>query len=207
MHAPRLILLLALSPSLATAQFANTANCLNPQEAELADIVNDYREANGLARIPVSFSLSSVGQWHVWDLHTNNPVGGSCNLHSWSNARPALWQPMCYTADHAQAVQMWEKPRQITNNAYNSDGYENAASSSGTMTAALALQLWRNSQPHNDVILNRSIWTQLTWRAIGVGVSQHHAVLWFGTLSDPLGSMAPCGSSSADLLFRNGFEP
>lgn len=201
---PLLAALMLATP--ASAQFANTANCLNPQEAELARIVNDYREANGLARIAVSFSLSSVGQWHVWDLHTNNPVGGACNLHSWSNARPAMWQGMCYTSDHAQAAQMWNKPRQITGNAYNSDGFENAAFTSGTMTAALALQLWQNSQGHNDVILNRSIWSGMTWRAVGVGVSQRHAVLWFGTLADPLGTMQPCDAGGGNLIFRNGFE-
>lgn len=190
----------------ANAQFVNTANCLNVQEAELARIVNDYRAANGLTRIAVSHSLSSVGQWHVWDLHTNNPVVGNCNLHSWSNARPALWQAMCYTSDHAQAAQMWNKPRQITGNAYDSDGYENAAVTGGTMTAALALQLWQGSPLHNDVILNRQIWSSLTWRAIGVGVSQRHAVLWFGTLADPLGTMEACDAGSESRIFHNSFQ-
>lgn len=204
---PSLLLTALLLPVTAAAQFANTGDCLNTQEAELADIVNDYRETNGLSRIPVSRSLASVGQWHVWDLHVNNPVGGSCNLHSWSNARPDLWQAMCYTSDHAQAAQMWNKPRQITGNAYHSDGYENSAFTSGTMTAALALQLWQNSPGHNDVILNRAGWSSLTWRAIGVGVSQRHAVLWFGTLSDPLGTMLPCGAADPNRIFGDGFEP
>lgn len=200
-------LLLALgSPLPAAAQYANTADCLNPEEASLLALVNQYRQQNGLPAVATSFSLSSVGQWHVWDLETNNPWAGSCNLHSWSNARPAIWEPVCYTSDHAQASGMWNKPRQITGNAYNSNGYENSAWTSGTMTAPAALQMWQNSPSHNQVILNQSDWSQLTWRAMGVGVSQHYAVLWFGTLTDPLGTMSPCGSTPPGELFADGFE-
>ena len=200
-HTLLLASLLAAAP--AWAQYANTADCLNPQEAELADLVNDYRQQNGLARVPISFSLSSVGQWHV---DTNDAWDGACNLHSWSNARPALWDPMCYTADHAQAAQMWNKPRQITDGDYNADGYENSAWSGGTISAVSALNLWKGSAGHNQVILNLGMWNGQTWRAMGVGVSQHFAVLWFGTLTDPLGSMQPCGAAGDDGLFESGFE-
>lgn len=199
-----LISMLAAAP--AWAQYANTADCLNPQEALLADLVNDYREENGLARVPIAFSLSSVGQWHVWDLETNDAWGGRCNLHSWSDARPSLWDPMCYTDDHAQAAQMWNKPRQISDGDYDSNGYENAAWNSGTITAAGALEGWKSSVGHNQVILNLGAWAGQTWRGLGVGVSQHFAVLWFGTLTDPLGSMRPCGVEGEEVLFENGFE-
>lgn len=190
----------------AWAQYANTADCLTPQEAELADLLNDYRQQNGLPRVPISFSLSSVGQWHVWDLETNDAWDGDCNLHSWSNARPTLWDPMCYTADHAQAAQMWNKPRQITDGDYNSNGYENSAWNGGTITPVSALNLWKASAGHNQVILNLGGWAGQTWRAMGVGVSQHFAVLWFGTLTDPLGSMQPCGAGGGEVLFESGFE-
>lgn len=201
------LLLAALSVSdAARAQYANTADCLNPQEATLVALVNQYRQQNGLPAVAASFSLSSVGQWHVWDLEVNDPSGGNCNLHSWSAARPVLWQPMCYTADHAQAAQMWNKPRQITGNVYNSNGYENAAWHSNAITAAGALQQWQNSPGHNQVILNQGAWAGQTWRAMGVGVSQHFAVLWFGTLTDPLGTMQVCGAVNPDVLLRDGFE-
>lgn len=198
------ICLLAAAP--AWAQYANTADCLNPQEAALADLVNDYRQQNGLARVPISFSLSSVGQWHVWDLESNGAWHDACNLHSWSNARPTLWDPMCYTADHTQAAQMWNKPRQITHGAYNSAGYENSAWSGGTITPGGALNMWMASAGHNQVILNLGMWSGQTWRAMGVGVSQHFAVLWFGNLADPLGTMRPCGTGGAAVLFESGFE-
>lgn len=209
MQRPALTLLLIAFgvPQLATAQYANTADCLNPQEASLLALVNQYRQQNGLPAVATSFSLSSVGQWHVWDLETNDPwTGGACNLHSWSNARPAIWQPMCYTNDHAQAAQMWNKPRQITGNLYTSPGYENAAWTSGTITAAGALQMWKNSPGHNQVILNQGGWAGQTWRAMGVGVSEHFAVLWFGAQTDPLGTMATCGSTLPGEVFKDGFE-
>lgn len=197
-----IVVLLAPSAPVA-AQYANTADCLTPQEAELADRVNDYREANGRARVPVSFSLSSVGQWHVWDLETNDPWQGNCNLHSWSNARPALWNSVCYVGNPS-APGMWNKPEEIA--GYTFDGYENAAWTSGTITSAGALQMWQNSSGHNDVILNLSGWSGQTWRAMGVGMSQHFAVLWFGTLTDPQGVMQPCGATSPGMVFADHFE-
>jgi uncharacterized protein YkwD len=195
-------------PALLHAQAVppNTANCLNADEAQLAALTNTYRQQNGLPALPVSFSLSSVAQWHVWDLRANDPVFGSCNLHSWSNARPALWQAMCYTANHAQAAQMWNKPRQITANAYNSEGYEIAAGGGGSITPAGALGLWQGSPGHDDVILNRNGWAGFPWGGMGVGLFQGYAVIWFGTLVDPLGSMSACGAGGGDTVFSDGFE-
>jgi uncharacterized protein YkwD len=184
---------------------ANTASCLTAEEAELARLANAYRQQQGLPAVPVSFSLSSVAQWHVWDLAANDPVGGSCNLHSWSNARPQTWQAVCYTSDHAQAAQMWSKPRQVTANAYAGDGYEIAAGGSGTITPELALALWQNSPAHRAVILNTSIWSDLAWGAMGVGLQQGYAVVWFGTLADPLGTMPACAGAGMPL-FGHGFE-
>jgi len=51
-------------------------------------------------------------------LDENNAIGGSCNLHSWSDARPDLWVGMCYTSDHANADLMWSKPSEITGGIY-----------------------------------------------------------------------------------------
>lgn len=198
----------ALGPGATHAQAVppNTAACLNANEVELARLVNDYRAQNGLPAVAVSFSLSSVAQWHVWDMAANDPVGGACNLHSWSNARPAQWQGMCYTADHAQAAQMWDKPRQITGGAYGSDGYEIAAGGGGSISPAQALSLWQGSSGHRAVILNTSIWSNFPWGGMGVGLFQGSAVVWFGTLSDPLGAMQPCAAGAEVRIFAHGFE-
>jgi hypothetical protein len=196
-------LLALLMPLALHAQPASTGTCLRPAELQLATLLNAHRVSNGKPAVPVSFSLSSVGQWHVWDLGTSaawNPP--TCNVHSWSGQRPDLWTPVCYTADHAQAAQMWNKPAQITAGFYNSNGYEVAVSGAG-ITPAQALSVWQGSSPHNDVILNNGVWASFPWQAMGVGLSGGFAVAWFGTLADPLGTMTACG----EQIFASGFEP
>ncbi len=181
----------------------NTGLCLNAQESELATLVNNYRAANGLPAVPVSYWVSSTAQWHVWDLTANNPVTPSCNVHSWSAARPSLWTSVCYTG---QGSQMWNKPRQISANLYSGNGYENAAWGGGTINAATAIALWQQSTPHADVILNRDIWGSKVWRGMGVGIVGNYAVLWFGDVADSTGSMSPCGSSLPDSVYAEDFE-
>ena len=171
--------------------------CLSPEEAELVQLVNQYRVANGLHQIPISYSLTMVGQWHVQDLNLNHPDTGTgyqgqeCNMHSWSGWHPALWNGMCYTPDHHEAQEMWDKPRQISQQAYQGNGYEIAYSSSGQVTAAAALAGWQGSAPHNDVILEHGIWENADWPAMGVGLYQHYAVVWFGDKADAAG-LATC---------------
>jgi len=165
--------------------------CLSPQEAELAELINAYRADNGLAAIPVTVSLTEVAHWHVWDLDTNSPHDGSCNLHSWS-AQDA-WSAVCYTPDHAQAQGMWDKPREITEGAYSGNGYEIAYWSSGTATASGALAGWKSSSGHNEVILNQGIWAgRNPWPAMGIGIRAGYAVVWFGDITDPQGSAHSC---------------
>lgn len=198
-----ILFLLIAVPSFSQVQ-NNTGICLNEQENELTILVNNYRIQNGLQPVPVSYWMSTVGQWHVWDLMTNNPVVGVCNMHSWSNVMPNLWQGMCYTPDHTQAFQMWSKPRQISGNIFTGNGYENAAVAGGNINAITALWVWQNSPAHNDVILNRGVWASITFKAMGVGIYGNYAVLWFGdSITDPTGTMTLC---SSDEIFSDGFE-
>jgi uncharacterized protein YkwD len=169
-------------------------DCLSADEATLVQLVNDYRQAEGLAPLEVTVSLTTVAQWHVWDLDINHPQGGECNLHSWSDG--PIWTPVCYTADHANASGMWDKPREITANAYSGNGFEIAYWTSGTATPEAALSAWQNSPGHNDVILNVGIWQAYDpWPAMGVGMSAGYAVIWFGNTSDPQGTINECGST------------
>jgi hypothetical protein len=159
------------------------AGC-TPQAEALIKLVNDEREAHGLARIPVSPSLCAVGQAHAMDLSQNRPHAPTeCNLHSWSDQGD--WTQCCYTrpddGSHPQAACMWNKPKELT--GYPGNGYEDAAA--GCSDAECALQLWRNSTGHWDVIMNRSTWANRTWRAIGAGFSGGYALLWFGEERDP----------------------
>ena len=183
---------------------SNTGNCLNAQEADLATLVNNLRLANGLSAVPVSRWVASTAQWHAWDLVANNPMTPSCNAHSWSGARPSQWTAVCYGGG-GSAAQMWNKPRQVSGNAYTGNGYENAA---GADTAADALWMWQQSAPHLDVILNRGIWASKTWRGMGVAMYGGYALLWFGDANDSAGSMAPCtgGGVPIDEVFDTRFE-
>ena len=104
-----------------------------------------------------------------------------CNLHSWSNQ--GMWTACCYTADHAQAQCMWDKPRELT--TYPGNGYENAAF--GYATTAGAMAGWKASPGHNDVMLNLGTWTNTTWLAVGAAFQPNgYAVLWFGEVTDPV---------------------
>lgn len=166
--------------------------CLTAEEFELVDLINQYRNDNGLAAVSLSKSLTEVAQWHVIDLHENEPDTGTdhglaCNMHSWSDQ--GVWSPVCYTSDHRFASGMWGKPGEITSNVYPGNGYENAYGSSGQATAANALDSWQGSAGHNAVILETGVWSGKNWPAMGVGIYQQHAVLWFGDDLDPQGTV------------------
>jgi hypothetical protein len=198
--------LTALAPALGaqtTSIPANTGICLNAEEASLVQLVNAYRAQNGKPALPATRWLSTTGQYKVWDRIANHAVGGNCNSHSWSGAMPALWQAVCYTPDHAQAAQMWAKPRQISLNVYTGNGFENTADSGAPMTAAQALSQWQSSPAHRDVILNQGSWAGVTFRAMGVGIVGNYAVIWFGDANDPGGAMSACQS---EPLFVATFE-
>lgn len=158
------------------------SNAQNPtvDEKKLYDLVMNYRKQNGLKTIPISKNLTKVAQIHVKDMHENKPVHGNCNLHSWSEK--GEWSGCCYTSDHAKASCMWDKPRELTN--YKGNGYEISYGSYGTEASAeRALNSWKNSTGHNNVILNKGIWDD-EWKAIGVGIYKGYAVIWFGKMLD-----------------------
>lgn len=187
---------------IATSSFAAIPNdCLSEAESELIQLINTYRNENGLSSVPVSRSLTTVAKWHVIDLKENNPDVGTdhgyaCNLHSWSNAQPTLWSAVCYTGDHQYAQGMWNKPREITNNAYSGNGFENAYWSSGQVSATGAFNGWKNSPGHNAVILETGIWAGQNFPAMGVAVYEHYAVLWFGSSTDSQGTIENCGAEN-----------
>lgn len=159
----------------------------SPDTRSLVQVVNDYRVAEGLPAIRVSRSLTIIAQKHVDDLERNAPANGVCILHSWSNKGP--WTPCCYTEDNAQAGCMWNKPREITNDVYDSNGYEIAMGlRGGRATTQGALEAWRGSPAHLAVVLNQGPWANLKWRSVGAAISDHYAVVWFGEEEDPAGS-------------------
>ncbi len=171
--------------------------CLSAKERELFRLVNEYRESNGLPPIANSRSLNKVARVHAIDLFRNAPAEGAdnrglaCSLHSWSDK--GGWKPVCYTKDHAFAEAMWDKPREITNYTYTGDGYENAYSTSEKeVNPARVLEAWKASPSHNAMLLESGDWKGSNLLAFGVGIHKNYAVMWVGSLTDPLGPMQAC---------------
>lgn len=162
------------------------ASPASARQKAMAEAVNRYRQSRGLERLPLSASLSRVAQAHLADLEANHRPGGRCNMHSWSPRGD--WTPCCYTPDHAQAACMWNKPKELTGGAYSTPGYEIVAHYSEAMTPAMAVEIWRDSAPHDAMVLNRGTWARSTWRAMGAAFGRHYAVVWFGESADPAGN-------------------
>jgi uncharacterized protein YkwD len=54
----------------------------------------------------------------------------------------------------------------------------------GGVTPQDALEIWKGSPAHHDVILNKNIWLNSQWNAIGAAMSGRYSVVWFGTEAD-----------------------
>ncbi|PEN07748.1 hypothetical protein CRI93_07120 [Longimonas halophila] len=157
-----------------------TRVCVSGDEQALIESVRSYRTSENLPEVPLSGALTKVAQTHVRDLADEAPHEDSqCNLHSWSDE--GSWSPCCYTDDHANASCMWEKPSELTD--YTGTGYEIAYS--GPPDAERIMEQWQASLGHDAVMANRGQWTNFTWRAMGVGVVDGFAVIWFGREEDP----------------------
>lgn len=161
------------------------ADSLTSDELELANLVNQYRTELGLPAFKVSRSLTQVARAHVADSnqHYDFTKHSECNLHSWS--ANGDWTPVCYTRDHKQAEKMWNKPREITKGIYTGSGFEISAFSSPTLTPKQALDMWKSSPGHNDVIIGKGAWSALI--VMGVAIEGDYSHIWFGMEEDAAG--------------------
>lgn len=156
----------------------------------LAQLINQHRVANGKAALPLSNTMMAVAGAHVADLAAHpGIVTATCNMHSWSNDSGGLWSGCCYTSDHAKASCMWNKPAEIATGLgfarYPGAGYEIAFRGGGA-TPEQVLEAFKNSAPHNAVILNTGGWAFLDpYPAMGAAMRDGHAVVWFGDSVDP----------------------
>lgn len=145
----------------------------------LADAINDYRASLGLPRVPWSRALAKVATAHVRDLNVNRPTSDTCNMHSWS--KRGRWTACCYDSTKAAPKCMWNKPREIAR--FRGKGYEVAAFATG-ITPDRALELWKHSPQHHDMIANRASWKTSTWRSFAVAIDGDYAVAWFSETAD-----------------------
>jgi len=146
------------------------------EEMKLYNLMMEYREELDLPRIPISKALTYVAQTHVKDLQENffsyEPL---CDGHSWSDKGD--WSPCCYN-EKANKSCVRDKPRELT--SYKGHGYEIVYRRTYTdVTAEMALDGWRNSSS-NATIANADAFENITWNAIGIGISGAFAVAWFG---------------------------
>lgn len=160
---------------------AQQSHTLSQVELELAEEINAYRKTKKLPPIPISPALSLVARTHAQDLAEFAPhLREGCNLHSWSDQGP--WTPCCYTPDHSESECMWGKPAELTD--YAGRGYEISYSSSGPVEPSKALARWQSSRGHHAVLINEGMWSA-PWKAMGVGIVDGFAHVWFGHQADP----------------------
>ena len=160
---------------------------LSEAEANLYYLINEYRESLGLSKLSFSKSLTSVARAHVKDSHDYTPRlqlddrGIQGNLHSWSNN--GNWSGGAYTPDHEHAEIMWDKPSELTD--YKGSGYEISVYHSIGIDPKLALDLWKSSSGHNEVIIGANDWSFIT--TMGVAMDKNYSHVWFGGDEDPAG--------------------
>ena len=154
--------------------------CISNQESELYQLINTYRAQKNLNSIPLSTALTKVAKAHAHDLKANYTKTDQCNPHSWS--KKGAWTPCCYTDDHKKASCMWDKPKEIA--MYDDPGYEIVYWHSNAATPLNALNGWKKSKGHNEIVINTNQWKQATWNAIGVAIYKNYAVVWFGQAKD-----------------------
>jgi hypothetical protein len=173
--------------------------CLTEDEAELAQLINKWRKDNGLPAIRVTGSLYRVAKWHVIDLGLFAPHKDKtdsrdmpCDLHSWSDKGEGRggWKPVCYTADHYYAKQMWYKPKEIAD--YTGVSYENIYWTSAPLSPAMVLTCWENRVGEKELLLEQSYFKNSRWKAMGVGIYGNYASVWIGDKVDHEDEMVKC---------------
>lgn len=173
----------------------NQEVCLSQNEIELGKLINAYRLTYDLKPISISSALTKVAQAHVRDRAVNFVFDESdrCNMHSWSDK--GVWKECCYSGG-SDGTCMWDKPEEIA--GYAGKGYEiimvsiDSEDSTKEVDASYALDAWKESWHHNGVILNQNIWKIMDWRAMGIGIYQGYAAVWYGAEKDESGAPDSC---------------
>lgn len=177
-----LLFLVQMFFTAAQAQLSSSEDEAIKHAKSLVSVINQYRREQGLNEIPYSPWLTFVARSHVYDMEVNNPYNGSCSQHSWSNK--GIWSSCCYDLSSPDGECMWNKPRELSKGAYKSNGFEVGIGPGEGITNQIALEGWKNSKHHLDVILNRGDWARFKWKAIGAGISNNYAFVWFGEDAD-----------------------
>ncbi|MEM6679650.1 MAG: DUF4214 domain-containing protein [Pseudomonadota bacterium] len=155
---------------------------ISPEEYRLFEMITAYRDSLGLKRIPLSESLTITAARHAVDTVENI---GTFSGHSWSDATYDVNDRLTYST-------MWRAPERLGTD-YPGFGYEISTGFNNvtqfTMSPELALQNWQASSVHDAVLTNTNPWIR-EWDAIGIGIVDGVAHVWFGNDVDPAGAPA-----------------
>jgi hypothetical protein len=143
---------------------------------ELENEINKERSRNGLGPLKCDHNMRWVANQHVNNQLDNGYTFGKefpngCNGHSWFGAVGC-----CFSTDSATWPCMWNKPLELSK-WDDRNGYEISSWTTGAMTPATALESWRGSSGHYNVILTQGEWTDL--KTVGCGWRKTVAHCWF----------------------------
>jgi len=154
--------------------------CINKNDKELFNLINQLRLDYGKSTLQLSSSLSYVAKFHVNDLQINRPDTSICNLSSWSNKGD--WTPCCYTKYLHNPDCMWDKPKELTPYPYR--GYELVIFIQDDFNTDTIINLWSNSKEVLDMVLTRGNYKSKKWICAGIATSENYVSLWFGQRKD-----------------------
>lgn len=138
--------------ALANCETSNAA--LDSSEQQLAALINEYRQANGLSALSISPNLSRAAAWMADDLTRDG------YFNHYDNSRPGGRSPF----------------ERVVDCGYGSSNVGEILAISGSPASALAA--WKTSPGHNGIILKAN------WAVMGVGHYGSVWGVAFGTLND-----------------------
>ena len=162
--------------------------CISENENVLFELIDSLRAENELPELQLSISLSFVAKTHVKDLNDNNPDTSICNMNSWSDK--GNWRACCHNKYLPDPACIVDKPKELTN--YKGEGHELAYWEFGDADPDSIFKLWNELDQTRYFILNQEKWKSYKWKAIGVGIHNGYACIWFGEESDKNGSPLVC---------------
>merc|ERR1712183_1366 len=141
---------------------------------DLEALVNRERGRSGLSPLYCDAHMRWVANRHINDeaeaAQQNLAWGDECNGHSW-----LVKFPCCYTGDHENAKCMWGKPYQLSG-WDDRTGFEITAG--GPTDATGAINQWKGSSGHYNVIMGRGSWSDL--KTVGCAHRRNNSAhCWF----------------------------
>jgi hypothetical protein len=155
----------------------NNSFCKTGNNAtDLESLINNYRKSNGLPALPLSSSLAKVAKAHVKDVAIYHPENkcSKGNEHSWSSN--GQWKGGCYEPKNSSTFKiMWLKPKEIADD----NNFMVMRFFMEVQPLRKMLNGWKTSSGHNDVILNKGVWSGYKWTGMAAANYGAYWVVWF----------------------------